>query len=224
MPTLLAGFALGMVTMLGVDQARARIGRSPARVAPTGSFAARTGLAVGQLGLPSSLAQHAPATHAASGGDPALSATPAVPTASPARAQPNRVKADRAALFAFAHEQQRRLRLEDAQRIYEGVLRVRPSDAEALCGLAELALLRGDSQRAEALYERTLQLHGDYAPAWLGSADIAWQRGDQARAARLYQTVTARFPEGAYPPYAEQRAQEPNAPTDAPQARPRCDK
>jgi len=221
-PTLLAGFALGMVTMLGVDHARARLGRSRVRVAPSASLAARTPRADGHLGLPSSLAQRSPATRA--GGEPTLSAVPAAPTASSLRAQPSRAKPDRAALFAFAHEQQRRLRLEDAQRIYEGVLRVRPADAEALCGLAELALLRGDSNRAEALYERALQLHGDYAPAWLGSADIAWQRGDQARAARLYQAVTARFPEGAYPPYAEQRAQEPTAPADAPQARPRCDK
>jgi tetratricopeptide (TPR) repeat protein len=223
-PPLLAGFALGMVTMLGLDRARARLGHGPAAVAPAASFAARSGLADGRPSLPSALPQHDPATRAAAGGEPAPIATPAASTASPARAQPNRKQTERAALFAFAHEQQRRLRLEDAQRIYEGVLRVRPADAEALCGLAELALLRGDSNRAEALYERALQLHGDYAPAWLGSADIAWQRGDQARAARLYQTVTARFPEGAYPPYAEQRAQEPTAQADAPQARPRCDK
>jgi hypothetical protein len=223
-PNLLAGFALGMVTMLGVDRARARLGHTPARLASNAPLASHSALAGAQIGLPSPLAQGGPATPASSSGEHALATLPAASSASSARAQPSRAKADRAALFAFAHEQQRRLRLEDAQRIYEGVLRVRPADAEALCGLAELALLRGDSNRAEALYERALQLHGDYAPAWLGSADIAWQRGDQARAARLYQTVTARFPEGAYPPYAEQRAQEPTAQADAPQARPRCDK
>jgi tetratricopeptide (TPR) repeat protein len=108
-------------------------------------------------------------------------------------------------LLAAAREQQRHVRLGEAQRLYELVLRDRPDDSEARCGLAEVQLLRGSVSDAEALFLRALRVNPNYVPAWVGLADIDWLRGRPERAACRYQLVEDRFPEGSYPPYISQR-------------------
>jgi len=108
-------------------------------------------------------------------------------------------------LLDFARDRQRRSQLDDAQRLYEAVLRFHPEDAEARCGLAEVQLLRGSVTDATALFERALQSNGSFVPAWIGLADIDWLRGRPERAACRYQAVVDRFPNGSYPPYIAER-------------------
>ena len=108
-------------------------------------------------------------------------------------------------LLAAARDRQRRSRLDDAQRLYEAILRTRPEDSEARCGLAEVQLLRGSVSDAAALFERVLRSNENYVPAWIALADIDWLRGRPERAACRYQLVVDRFPEGSYPPYISQR-------------------
>jgi tetratricopeptide (TPR) repeat protein len=108
-------------------------------------------------------------------------------------------------LLDFARDRQRRSQLDDAQRLYEAILRFHPQDAEARCGLAEVQLLRGSVSDATALFERALQSNASYVPAWIGLADIDWLRGRPERAACRYQAVLDRFPNSGYPPYITQR-------------------
>jgi len=108
-------------------------------------------------------------------------------------------------MLDFARDRQRRAQLDDAQRLYEAVLRFHPDDAEARCGLAELQLLRGSVVDAQALFERALQSNPAYIPAWVGLADIDWLHGRPERAACRYQAVIDRFPSAKYPPYIVER-------------------
>ena len=108
-------------------------------------------------------------------------------------------------LLDFARDRQRRSQLDDAQRLYEAILRFHPGDAEARCGLAEVQLLRGSVSDAAALFGRALQSNGNYIPAWIGLADIDWLHGRPERAACRYQAVVDRFPSSSYPPYIAER-------------------
>ncbi|HEY3665609.1 MAG TPA: tetratricopeptide repeat protein [Polyangiaceae bacterium] len=135
---------------------------------------------------------------------PSAAASPAIVSASTAATPPKPVVTKRE-LLDFAHDRQRRSLLDDAQRLYEAVLRTHPADAEARCGLAEIQLLRGSVADAAALFDRALQSNGNYIPAWVGLGDIDWLGGRPERAACRYQAVIARFPNGSYPPYIAQR-------------------
>jgi hypothetical protein len=135
---------------------------------------------------------------------PSAAASPATPLPSTAPPPPKPVVTKRE-LLDFAHDRQRRSLLDDAQRLYEAVLRTHPTDAEARCGLAEVQLLRGSVADAAALFGRALQSNGNYIPAWVGLGDIDWLGGRPERAACRYQAVIARFPNGSYPPYIAQR-------------------
>jgi tetratricopeptide (TPR) repeat protein len=129
-------------------------------------------------------------------------AAPAVSKLTPPPAKPVVTKQE---LLDFARDRQRRSQLDDAQRLYEAVLRFHPEDAEARCGLAEVQLLRGSVSDATALFERALQSNGSFVPAWIGLADIDWLHGRPERAACRYQAVVDRFPNGSYPPYLAER-------------------
>jgi tetratricopeptide (TPR) repeat protein len=132
---------------------------------------------------------------------PAVNAPPAA-KAPPAPTKPAVSKQE---LLDFARDRQRRSQLDDAQRLYEAILRFHPEDAEARCGLAEVQLLRGSVADATALFERALQSNARFVPAWIGLGDIDWLRGRPERAACRYQAVVDRFPNGSYPPYIAQR-------------------
>lgn len=108
-------------------------------------------------------------------------------------------------MLAAARDRQRRSRLDEAQQLYEEVLRYRPNDSEARCGLGEIQLLRGSVTDAKDLFESVLRTNPNYVPAWVALADIDWLNGRPERAACRYQLVVDRFPEGSYPPYITQR-------------------
>jgi tetratricopeptide (TPR) repeat protein len=135
----------------------------------------------------------------------ATSSAPAAAAASSVAAAPAKPAVTKQELLDFARDRQRRSLLDDAQRLYEAVLRFHPGDAEARCGLAEVQLLRGSVTDAAALFERALQSNGSYIPAWVGLGDIDWLRGRPERAACRYQAVIARFPSSSYPPYIAER-------------------
>jgi putative thioredoxin len=136
-----------------------------------------------------------PSSAAASAAPPAVKAPPALAKAAVSKQE----------LLDFARDRQRRSQLDDAQRLYEAILRFHPGDAEARCGLAEVQLLRGSVADAAALFERALQSNASSVPAWIGLADIDWLRGRPERAACRYQAVVDRFPNGSYPPYIAER-------------------
>jgi tetratricopeptide (TPR) repeat protein len=93
-----------------------------------------------------------------------------------------------------------------AERIYEGLLAKNPDDSQAVAGLGDVAMLRGDSAGAISAYRRAVALNPSYLPALLGLADTQWARGDRDDAARMYKDIVRRFPEGTYPSYVERRA------------------
>jgi hypothetical protein len=144
------------------------------------------------------LSQAKPSAVAASAPEP-LSTPPAAAAPS---AKPVVTKRE---LLSFARDRQRRVQLDDAERLYREVLRTHPNDAEARCGLAEIELLRGGVEDGQKLFARALQDNARYAPAWVGLADVDWLSGHTARAACRYQAVIDRFPAGSYPPYIAQR-------------------
>jgi tetratricopeptide (TPR) repeat protein len=134
------------------------------------------------------------------------SAAASAPAPTPATARATVPKpASKQAVLTFARDLQRRSQLDDAQRLYEAVLRFHPDDSEARCGLAEVQLLRGSVADAELLFKRALQSNPSYAPAWVGLADIDWLGGRPELAACRYRAVVERFPRGSYPPYIAQR-------------------
>ena len=108
-------------------------------------------------------------------------------------------------LLSFARDRQQRVKLDEAERLYNEILRTHPNDAEARCGLAEVQLLRGGADDGAKLFERALADNANYPPAWVGLADIDWLHGRPERAACRYQAVIDRFPAGSYPPYIVQR-------------------
>jgi tetratricopeptide (TPR) repeat protein len=123
-------------------------------------------------------------------------------------------------LLSFARDRQRRVQLNEAERLYGEVLRLHPNDAEARCGLAEIQLLRGGTDDGAKLFERALADNASYLPAWVGLADVDWLRGHPERAACRYQAVIDRFPASSYPPYiAERVTQVKNSGVNLPQAR-----
>ena len=134
---------------------------------------------------------------------PATNSAPPVSSAKAAAKAPPSVATapTRAELLAFARDRQRRSLLDDAQRMYEEVLRTRPNDSEARCGLAEIQLLRGSVDDARELFERALRSNEGYLPAWVALGDIDWLAGHLGRAVCRYQLVINRFPAGSYPPY-----------------------
>ncbi len=82
----------------------------------------------------------------------------------------------------------------DAEAEYERVLRRNPRDAEALCGLAGLALNRGDVVRAGEFEARAFEAAPDDASVlyWKGRVEEA--RGDLAAARVSYSAALAREP------------------------------
>jgi len=141
---------------------------------------------------------------------PSKSSTPAtsanVPAVAVSAAAPKpKVVVTRRELLSFARDRQHRALLDDAERLYQEVLRTRPNDAEARCGVAEVQLLRGGTEDSVKSFQRALADNPDYSPAWVGLGDIDWLQGHPERAACRYRVVIDRFPAGSYPPYIAQR-------------------
>jgi tetratricopeptide (TPR) repeat protein len=144
----------------------------------------------------------------------------APPAATSSAASKAKVIVTKRELLSFARDRQRRVLLDDAERLYGEVLRMHPNDAEARCGLAEVQILRGGMEDGAKLFERALADNAGYLPAWVGLADVDWLRGRPERAACRYQAVIDRFPAGSYPPYVAQRvAQVTGSGVNLPQAR-----
>jgi tetratricopeptide (TPR) repeat protein len=109
-----------------------------------------------------------------------------------------------------------------ARQIYEAIATRNPSDSEAVAALGDVARAEGDSKSAIASYKRAINVNPSYLPALLGLADTEWASGDRAGAAHGYSDIVDRFPEGTYPAYVKQRAENaaPPAPEDAPKPAP----
>jgi tetratricopeptide (TPR) repeat protein len=92
-----------------------------------------------------------------------------------------------------------------AERIYQGILAMDPSDSQALSGLGDVLRVRNDPWGAIDAYQRAVNINPSYLPAQLGLADTQWGRGDHAGAARSYKRIVDHFPDGMYPDYVNQR-------------------
>lgn len=96
-----------------------------------------------------------------------------------------------------------------AGEIYGSLVARNEHDSEALSGLGDVAHARGDVSGAIAAYRRAIGINPSYLPALVGVADVEWASGDRVSARAAYENVVDHFPEGAYPSYVKNRAEEP---------------
>jgi Tfp pilus assembly protein PilF len=106
-----------------------------------------------------------------------------------------------------ARAAQRRYRVDEAERLYRRVLVRSPGDCEALAGLGELELLRGDAARATERFNDALRANADYIPAQLAVADLEWQSGRADAARARYREIVDKYSSDLYPPYVAQRSE-----------------
>lgn len=94
-----------------------------------------------------------------------------------------------------------------ARTYFSAAAEKNPNDSEALAGLAAISYAQRDLSGARAAYKRVLAINPNYMPALVGLADVEWDSGDKGSAAKLYKDIVDRYPEGAYPGRAKQRAE-----------------
>lgn len=104
-----------------------------------------------------------------------------------------------------ARTAQRQYRLADAERFYRRALTQAPKDSEALAGLGELELLRGERAAADARFREALAANADYVPARVALADLHWQFGQAEDARREYRDIVEQYGAELFPPYVSQR-------------------
>lgn len=104
-----------------------------------------------------------------------------------------------------ARSAQRQYRLGDAERFYRRALFHAPHDSEALAGLGELELLRGQRSAASARFREALEANADYVPARVALADLHWQAGQGEVARREYRDIVEQYSADLFPPYVSQR-------------------
>lgn len=104
-----------------------------------------------------------------------------------------------------ARTAQRLYRLADAERFYQRALSQAPRDSEALAGLGELELLRGEKAAADARFREALDANADYVPARVALADLHWQSGQPEAARREYRDIVEQYSADLFPPYVSQR-------------------
>src|SRR5690606_19987561 len=73
-----------------------------------------------------------------------------------------------------------------------------PGCAEALLGMAQLALRSKDVAGAESLIERVLAVDASNIDALVMRADLARSRGENAAARTAYQAILDRYPENVH--------------------------
>jgi tetratricopeptide (TPR) repeat protein len=86
-----------------------------------------------------------------------------------------------------------------AHDLYDAMLSRRPSDSEALTGLAEIERAHGNAGGAMGYYRRAIASNPTFFPALLGLADMLWDAGDHAGAQAKYQEIIERFPASMVP-------------------------
>jgi Tetratricopeptide repeat len=104
-----------------------------------------------------------------------------------------------------ARSAQRQYRLSEAERFYRRALTQAPKDSEALAGLGELELLRGERAAADARFREALEANADYVPARVALADLHWQFGQAEDARREYRDIVEQYGAELFPPYVNQR-------------------
>jgi hypothetical protein len=100
---------------------------------------------------------------------------------------------------------QRQYHLADAERFYRRALSQAPRDSEALAGLGELELLRGERALADQRFREALEANENYVPARVALADLHWQSGQSEAARRAYRDIVEQYSSDAFPPYVIQR-------------------
>lgn len=85
------------------------------------------------------------------------------------------------ALFALARYEKRAGRPEEAARLYDQVLRLRPDWPAALVNRGNLDFMEGELGRAQERYERAAALDPGLAEAWFGLSRVHYRRVDIAR-------------------------------------------
>lgn len=128
------------------------------------------------------------------------------PSAAPAVTKPPVTPAlERRFWLERARTAQRDYRLQDAERFYRRVLASSARDSEALAGVGEVELLRGDPLAASERFREALAANADYVPALVALADLHWQAGDAGAARDEYRYIVEHYADDLYPPYVKQR-------------------
>jgi tetratricopeptide (TPR) repeat protein len=167
--------------------------------------AATAGVPAAPSDTTASVANGAPSASAA----PAAAAPPPEATGAPSKA--DRASGGVTALQA-AGQAINRGDLDQAERIYGGLLATVPYDSQAQSGLGDIARLRREPGAAIAAYSRALQSNPSYLPALLGLGDTQWTIGDHDGAVKTYQRIVDSFPTGIYPSYVRRRLEESSSP------------
>jgi len=77
-------------------------------------------------------------------------------------------------------------RLDEAEKVYEQALRLRPDYADVCMELGTIQLLRGRAAEAAAYYRRALEMRPDNAKAYHNLGVVAWNQGQTDRAIELF--------------------------------------
>jgi hypothetical protein len=104
-----------------------------------------------------------------------------------------------------ARSAQHHYRLAEAERFYRRVLLHAPRDSEALSGLGEVELLRGQRAAGEAHFHEALAANADYVPARVALADSYWQAGQAGAARDEYRKIVEQYSADLLPPHVSQR-------------------
>jgi tetratricopeptide (TPR) repeat protein len=110
-------------------------------------------------------------------------------------------------LVERAHAAKRAGDLAKAHDLYDAMLSRRPSDSEALTGLAEIERAHGNPNGAMGYYRRALASNPTFLPAMIGFADMLWEQGDRGGAQQKYAEIIERFPASMVPHRARQRTE-----------------
>ena len=95
--------------------------------------------------------------------------------------------------------------LDQAGRLFRGVLDEQPGNTEAMAGLAEVARQRNDP-KAGAMYDSVLEKNPSYLPALVARADQKWDAGDREGALTLYRRILSQAgPTTSYGRHAQAR-------------------
>lgn len=98
------------------------------------------------------------------------------------------------AALQLALQHHRANRLEDAEAIYEGVLRINPENLKALLGRGKILLQRGDLVQSESCLRKALSLEARPAEAWYTLGRVMELKNQWPDAERCYRQVTALNP------------------------------
>lgn len=100
-------------------------------------------------------------------------------------------------LFFRALEAEERGRWEEAQTLYQEVLKRDPEHGDALVNLGNMKLRLGYPEEAEALYRKALAVNPDHVEANYNLANLLEERGDLENAALFYRKALHEAPDFA---------------------------